>query len=167
LAGAKITSVRGKVMLARSVLQSVHACRVSAASGSTIKNVAEIMPSPMIIAGSSMSVMLAHMTINVLTQRLGITASWCPPLTLTVLGEDVKGSARRSCNTENPATKIKIASMTCAGGMRGSTIKGVVRKNRITIAGTSIIKILAIRIMRIKTTNVNQDGAMVMCARRS
>jgi hypothetical protein len=51
--------------------------------------------------------------------------------------------------------------------MRGLTIKSVVIKNRIITAGTSIMEIFAISIMRIKTTNVNQDGAIVMCARRS
>jgi hypothetical protein len=44
--------------------------------------------------------------------------------------------------------------------MEGSTIKGVVRKNRIIIAGISIVEILA----KMKTTNVTQDGAIVINA---
>jgi hypothetical protein len=47
--------------------------------------------------------------------------------------------------------------------MEGSTIKGVVIKNRMITAGISIMEILA----KMKTTNVTQDGAIVMCARRS
>jgi hypothetical protein len=44
--------------------------------------------------------------------------------------------------------------------MEGSTIKGVVRKNRIITAGISIVEILA----KMKTTNVTQDGAIVINA---
>jgi hypothetical protein len=70
-----------------------------------------------------------------------------------------EGNAQK--NWRMVKTRIAIstttAKITSAGGMRGLTIKGVVIKNRIITAGTSIKIILAI----MKTSNVNQNGAMV------
>merc|ERR1719506_3634829 len=126
--------------------------------GLTIKGV--VRKNRMITAGTSIMTMHAIIiTSNVNQDGANTTTRELAAATFDDEKTFDEGNAQK--NWRMVQTRIAIstttAKITSAGGMRGHTIKGVVIKNRIITAGTSIHEILAI----MKTSNVNQNGAMV------